>query len=73
MKTAQEVIEERKLQRKGLSQLLATPAGTQLLTELENEFDPDDITGKTVEETYFNLGARHLLRTLKALRKEAQE
>lgn len=73
MASAEDVIKEQKAKRKAAAQFLNSPPGTEFMEGLEAEFDPDDITGKSVEETYFNLGARHVIRTLKALRKEAQE
>jgi hypothetical protein len=47
--------------------LAASPAGRQLLAWMEAEFDGDDLAGDSVEETYFNLGARWLFRELRFL------
>jgi hypothetical protein len=65
---AKKVIEHNIKRRAAFKKMFSTATGQEVLTELEKEFDGDDITGKTVEETYFNLGARHVVRLLKRLR-----
>jgi hypothetical protein len=45
----------------------ASPSGKALLEWMETEFDGDDLLGDSVEETYFNLGARWLFRELRFL------
>lgn len=46
----------------------ATPGGKALMQHLEAEFYDGKLVGDSVEETYFNLGARELVKELRRLR-----
>lgn len=72
-RTPEDVIKDNKAKRRKFALLLQTPEGSELLRELEVEYDGDDITGKSVEETYVKIGQRMVYRMLKNLRNEAQE
>ena len=50
-------------------ELLNNPVGKQLIEILEQEFDRDDLRGTTVEQTYYNLGARDVVKYLQTLQK----
>jgi hypothetical protein len=56
-----------KMQRLGnaITAVLASPAGRQLMEDLEACFVRGDLRGRTVEETYYNLGARGVVEKLK--------
>jgi hypothetical protein len=71
--TEKKIGEDRQKLLHELGMYLSSPTGTKLLTELATDFDPDDISGPSVESTYFNLGARHVYRVLKTLRDKAQK
>jgi len=47
----------RKKARK-FEELFNTPLGKQVLDAMSNEFDIGEMRGKSVEDTYFNLGRR---------------
>ena len=50
-----------------LTAVLATPAGRQLMEDLDACFCRGDLRGMSVEETYFNLGAREVAEKLKRI------
>ena len=58
-----------KMERLGnaLTAVLASPAGKQLMADLEASFCNVDLRGRSVEETYFNLGAREVVEKLKRI------
>ena len=70
MTTAAEVLEKRKALKKRLGDFFNSDAGKELLKDLTAAFDPDDLRGTTPDDTFFNLGARSVVRYLKALRDE---
>ena len=51
-------------------ELLNNPLGKELVAILEEEFyDKEDLRGDTVEETYYNLGARDVVAYLRTLQR----
>jgi hypothetical protein len=75
-KSAKEVIEQNRQERKALAVMLASHEGQRLIAELEVMFDGDNLAvfgPDAANQTYFNLGERHVVRVLKALALEAQK
>lgn len=58
---------------KAIGEMLSSVPGKQLMTYLEETFDADNIVGVKVEDTYYNLGARGVVRFLKNLRDTARK
>lgn len=51
------------------NELLNNPVGKNLVKILTEEFDKEDLRGATVEETYYNLGARDVVVYLQQLQR----
>lgn len=48
-------------------EFMSNPVGRKLVQILNEEFDREDLRGATVEETYYNLGARDVVKYLETL------
>lgn len=48
-------------------EFMSNPVGKQLVAILKEEFDGEDLRGTTVENTYYNLGARDVVKYLETL------
>ena len=46
---------------RAIRSIFDNPAGRRVLEILSEQFDSDDLRGKTVEETYYKLGQRDAL------------
>lgn len=64
-----------RLRQKGrvVAEALNTEPGKKLTALLVDEFDCDDLRGRTVEETYFRLGQRDVVVYLLRLMENASE
>lgn len=69
--------EERRRKRDRLKHIFATflssPEGSEVLDDLLDFYDPDDIVGDDMNTTYFNLGARSVVRAMKSLRDQRNQ
>ncbi len=54
-------------QARVLANVFHTPAGREALQFLQDAFDPEVITGATVEDTYFKLGQRDVVKYIETL------
>lgn len=68
MTTAKEVMEKRVALKKRLGDFFRSDAGKELIEDLHEAFDPDELRADSVEDTFFNLGARSVVRYIKSLR-----
>lgn len=73
MADAKSVMAQAEKEKSAMGRLLLSADGARLMTELETEFDGDNMVASSVEMTYFNLGARHVYRLLKNLRASAEK
>lgn len=61
MSTAEKRIEELLKKSEPFKRTFLTQAGQEVLTALDDAFNGVDLRGKSVEDTYYNLGARDVL------------
>lgn len=66
-------VEEAKRKNQRFKNLFNTPDGRAVLDELIAEFDKDNLQGTDTHETYFNLGAREVIKHIQFRMRNADE